>query len=101
MNEPPGNLVSPADGGRRMTEPCSRHATAPHSRKRPLRERFRLFRWHALCTNPSGMSTLEGDRTMKQATAARWVAPDEKLDRLYQLIEDIEVAMLTTRRRDG
>ena len=26
---------------------------------------------------------------------------DEKLDRLYQLIEDIEVAMLTTRRRDG
>jgi general stress protein 26 len=28
-------------------------------------------------------------------------APEEKLDRLYQLIEDIEVAMLTTRRRDG
>jgi general stress protein 26 len=26
---------------------------------------------------------------------------EEKLDRLYQLIEDIEVAMLTTRRRDG
>jgi general stress protein 26 len=26
---------------------------------------------------------------------------DEKLDRLYQLIEDIEVAMLTTRGRDG
>jgi general stress protein 26 len=28
-------------------------------------------------------------------------ANDERLDRLYQLIEDIEVAMLTTRRRDG
>ena len=26
---------------------------------------------------------------------------EEKLDRLYQLIEDIEVTMLTTRRRDG
>ena len=38
---------------------------------------------------------------MKPAPAPRWEAPDEKLDRLYQLIEDIEVAMLTTRRRDG
>ena len=33
--------------------------------------------------------------------AVRWTEPEEKLDRLYQLIEDIEVAMLTTRRRDG
>ena len=39
---------------------------------------------------------------MKNATmAVRWTEPEEKLDRLYQLIEDIEVAMLTTRRRDG
>ena len=29
---------------------------------------------------------------MKPAPAPRWEAPDEKLDRLYQLIEDIEVA---------
>src|SRR5262245_52450125 len=39
---------------------------------------------------------------MKNATwEVRETAPEEKLDRLYQLIEDIEVAMLTTRRRDG
>jgi general stress protein 26 len=33
--------------------------------------------------------------------ARRFVPPGEKLNRLYELIEDIEVAMLTTRRRDG
>lgn len=42
---------------------------------------------------------------MKNATwglrSAELDERDEKLDRLYQLIEDIEVAMLTTRRRDG
>ena len=42
---------------------------------------------------------------MKNATLeVRPAGPDareERLDRLYQLIEDIEVAMLTTRRRDG
>jgi general stress protein 26 len=37
----------------------------------------------------------------KAAWEVRSIAPEEKLDRLYQLIEDIEVAMLTTRRRDG
>ncbi len=37
----------------------------------------------------------------KAAWELRSIAPEEKLDRLYQLIEDIEVAMLTTRRRDG
>ena len=42
---------------------------------------------------------------MKNATcgvrSAGFTEREEKLDRLYQLIEDIEVAMLTTRRRDG
>ena len=39
---------------------------------------------------------------MNKATLdVRSIAPEEKLDRLYQLIEDIEVAMMTTRRRDG
>ena len=40
---------------------------------------------------------------MKNATLVQsaFNERDEKLDRLYQLIEDIEVAMLTTRRRDG
>ena len=42
---------------------------------------------------------------MKNATmeirSAAFDEREEKLDRLYQLIEDIEVAMLTSRRRDG
>jgi general stress protein 26 len=42
---------------------------------------------------------------MKNATwnvpSAVFTEREEKLDRLYQLIEDIEVAMLTTRRRNG
>ena len=38
---------------------------------------------------------------MSKTWDVRSIAPEEKLDRLYQLIEDIEVAMLTTRRRDG
>ena len=36
-----------------------------------------------------------------EARSMPFGAREEKLDRLYQLIEDIEVAMLTTRRRDG
>ena len=41
------------------------------------------------------MSDAGAGRTRRSAP------PAEKLNRLYELIEDIEVAMLTTRRRDG
>jgi hypothetical protein len=50
------------------------------------------------------MARVRGDEAVNEAARPRRPLPEpspEKLNRLYELIEDIEVAMLTTRRRDG